>query len=70
MLNQNQNRFLEKLRELGIIPDNQGVNFSFSPYETDLLRIKWNSPNDGIENIFKISMNPREYAGIKIKDNH
>ena len=70
MFQDNKNQFLEKLRELGILPQAEGVRFSFSPDETDLLRVRWNSPNDGMENIFRISMDPREFETIKIKDNH
>lgn len=66
----NKNQFLEKLRELGIIPDNEGINYKFDPYDADILRINWNSPNDKLANVFRLTLDPRDLATIRIKDNH
>lgn len=70
MLQDNKNQFLEKLRELGIIPSEQGINYKFDPYDADILRINWDSPNDGLANVFRLTLNPKDLATIRIKDNH
>ena len=41
----------------------------FDPRDTSILKIKWNSPNDGKPNTVDIRADKENYT-IKIKDNH
>lgn len=69
MLN-NSNSFIERLRELGILPDGDNVNYKLDPNDPDILRINWDSPNDGLANVFRLTLDPKDFSTTRIKDNH
>lgn len=52
------------------LPEDAKVNYTFNPMDNSIMKISWNSPNDGKPNLFNFLMNPRELTTIKIKDNH
>jgi hypothetical protein len=67
-----ENSFLKKLEEMGLIQTspNVGLNYIFNPRDYSIMKLSWNSPNDGLENVLDFSMNPHEMGLIKIKDKH
>lgn len=67
-----ENSFLKKLAELGLIQasPNVGLNYIFDPRDYSIMKLSWNSPNDGLENILDFSMNPHAKNTLEIKDNH
>lgn len=55
-----------------LLPQAQGanINYGFAPLsDTSLMRISWDSPNDGKGNLINFLFSPEPYT-IKIKDNH
>ncbi|MBR6099433.1 hypothetical protein IKP85_06770 [bacterium] len=51
------------------LPEDAKVNFAFNPLDNSILKIAWNSPNDGKSNLFNMLMSTEPYT-IRIKDNH
>ena len=72
MQEKKQKTLLDRLAYSGLIGLNEdnNIHFMFNPYNFDIMRINWNSPNDGLENNLVFSMNPKTLTTIKIKDNH
>lgn len=52
------------------LPKEAKVNYTFNPLDNSIMKISWNSPNDGKANLFNMLMNPYELTTIKIKDRH
>jgi hypothetical protein len=52
------------------LPEDTNVKFTFNPYDNSIMKIAWNSPNDGKSNLFNLLMNPREITTLRIEDNH
>lgn len=52
------------------LPEDAKVNFAFNPLDNSILKIAWNSPNDGKSNLFNMLMNPKELTTIRIEDGH
>jgi hypothetical protein len=52
------------------LPKEAKVNYTFNPFDNSIMKISWNSPNDGKPNLFNMLMNPYELTTIKIKDRH
>lgn len=67
-----ENSFLKKLAEMGLIQTspNVGLNYIFNPRDYSIMKLSWNSPNDGLGNVLDFSMNPHAKNTIEIKDNH
>lgn len=65
-MEQNKNNLLSKL--LGF-PEDANVNYSFKPLDNSIMKVSWNSPNDGKPNLFNLLMSNEPYF-IRIKDNH
>jgi len=51
------------------LPEDAKVNYTFNPMDNSIMKISWNSPNDGKPNLFNMLMNLEPYT-IRIKDNH
>lgn len=48
----------------------QKINFKLDIRDTNILNIKWFSPNDSKENNFNIDFNPKKWNTIEIEDKH
>ena len=67
-----KNSFLERLAKMGLIqasPDDN-IHYIFNPNDYSIMRLSWNSPNDGLGNVINFSMDPRKYKTVEIRDNH
>lgn len=51
------------------LPEDAKVNYTFNPMDNSIMKISWNSPNDGKPNLFNMLMSAEPYF-IRIKDNH
>lgn len=51
------------------LPQDAHINYTFNPLDNSIMKISWNSPNDGKPNLFNMLMNLEPYT-IRIKDNH
>lgn len=50
--------------------EDANINYRFGPLgDTSLMRISWDSPNDGKGNLINFLLSPEPYT-IRIKDNH
>ena len=58
-----KNRFVDYLTQGGLI------NYKFDPSDSSIMKISWNSPNDGKNNLVNFLLSTEPYT-IKIKDNH
>lgn len=65
-MGQENNNFLNKL--FGF-PNDTNINYSFKPLDNSIMKVSWNSPNDGKPNLFNMLMSTEPYF-IRIKDNH
>lgn len=51
------------------LPQDANINYTFNPFDNSIMKISWNSPNDGKSNLVNLLMDWKPYT-IKIKDNH
>lgn len=65
----NQGKKVNRLAQLLGLPENTNVNYSFNPHDNSIMKISWNSPNDGKSNLINFLMDWEPYT-IRIKDNH
>ena len=68
---ENKNSWLSKFLA-GLIPVAEGaeVNYKFDPSDSSIMKISWNSPNDGKNNLVNFLLDWEQPYDIKIKDNH
>ena len=52
------------------LPEGVKINYAFNPQDNSIMKISWNSPNDGKSNLVNMLVNPYEFTTIKIKDEH
>ena len=69
-MDKNKNTFLEKLKEIGILPNYQGLEYAFDPNSNSMLKLSWQSPNDGLINTFDLVFDPKDKSILRIKDKH
>lgn len=56
----------------GLVPvsDDVNINYRFAPLsDNSIMKLSWNSPNDGKGNLINFLLSPEPYT-IRIKDNH
>ena len=55
----------------GLVPEAEGaeVKYKFNPSDNSIMKIDWESPNDGKKNIVNFLLSAEPYT-IRIKDNH
>ena len=51
------------------LPEGANINYAFNPKDNSIMKISWNSPNDGKPNLVNMLVSTEPYF-IRIKDNH
>lgn len=68
-MNENRGKRQNRLAQLLGLPENTNVNYFLNPHDNSIMKISWNSPNDGKNNMINFLMDTEPYL-IRIKDNH